>query len=145
MDTDSARKWLILSSILITGAQVIFFFIAPAVGYPLAYPKNLELLQMISPVFLGYLGAASHFIFKTPAPSVTAQNQFLGLLVKGPILVYTLAVAAVLAAFGYSNRFGAVVGTGMSADNLATSLSIALAVLAATTSVLTSYLFVAKS
>jgi hypothetical protein len=32
-------------------------------GFPLTYPKNLELLQIVSPVFLGYLGAATHFIF----------------------------------------------------------------------------------
>lgn len=145
MDTDYARKWLIVSSILITGVQVIFFLVAPAVGYPLEYPKNLEILQLILPVFLGYLGAAAHFVFKTPVPSVPAQNQFLGLLIRGPILVYVLAVLAVVIAFGYSNRIGAPIGPGMSVANLTTALAIALSILAATTGVLSSYLFVAKS
>ena len=63
MTTDQARRWMIVASISITGLQLIFFLIAPAVSFPLTYPKNLDILQMILPVFLGYLGAASHFIF----------------------------------------------------------------------------------
>ena len=136
---------MIVASISITGLQLIFFLIAPAVSFPLTYPKNLDILQMILPVFLGYLGAASHFIFKNPAPVVEAQNTFLGLLVRGPVIVYCLAVLAAIAAFGYSNRVGAPIGSGMSVDNLATSLSISLGLLAATTSVIISYLFVPKA
>jgi hypothetical protein len=142
MNIDTARKWLILSSLLITGSQIVFFIVAPVFGFPLQYPKNLDLLQIVLPVFLGYLGAASHFIFQNPAPSVPAQTQYLGLLVKGPIIIYTLAIASALVAFGYSNRADADIGSGMSIDNLATALSIALGVLAVTTGVLSSYLFV---
>jgi len=145
MNIDSARKWLIVSSLLITGCQVGFFLVAPVFGYPLQYPKNLDLLQIVSPVFLGYLGAASHFIFQNPAPSIPVQNQYLGLLIKGPLIIYTIAVGGALAAFGYSNRADSEIGSGMSVDNLATALSIALGVLAVTTGVLSSYLFVAPN
>jgi hypothetical protein len=55
-------------------------------GFPLTYPKNLELLQIVSPVFLGYLGAATHFIFIAPPPKVRVKNEFLGFLVIGPII-----------------------------------------------------------
>ena len=143
MSIDEARKWLILSSLIITGVQIIFLFSAPAFNFPLNYPKNLDLLQIISPVFLGYLGSASHFIFQNPAPPVPVQNQFLGLLVKGPIAIYAIAIIAAFASFGYSNRVGAPIGSGMSVDNLATALSAALGILAVTTGVITSYLFVA--
>ena len=145
MDVDQARKWLIVSSIVITGGQLVFLLIAPVIGYPLTYPKNLDLLQIISPVFLGYLGAAAHFIFKSPAPQIPVQNQYLGILVRGPVIVYALAVTAALAAFGYSNRVGAPIGSGMSVDHLSTALALALGVLAATTGVLTSYLFAAPT
>lgn len=143
MTIDQARKWIISSSIFITGAQLVFLLVAPAINYPLTYPKNLELLQIITPVFLGYLGAAAHFVFQNPAPPVPVQNQFLGMLVRGPFIVYGLAVVAALAAFGFTNRVGVAMGGGMSTANLATALSIALGILAATTSILSSYLFVA--
>jgi len=143
MTVNRARRWLILFSLCVTGVQIVFFVAAPALGFPLQYPKNLDLLQIVSPVFLGYLGAASHFIFQNPAPDVPVQNEFLGLLVKGPIIIYSAAVIAALSAFAYSNRQGAVIGNGMSIDALAMTMSISLGVLAVSTGILTSYLFVA--
>jgi hypothetical protein len=88
--TDHARSWLIVSSLTITGTQMIFLLVAPALQFPLEYPKNLYLLQIVTPVFLGYLGAATHFVFKTPSPAAATNNQFLGMLVVGP-LASTLA------------------------------------------------------
>jgi hypothetical protein len=145
MTIDNARKWLIVSSLTITGGQMLFLLVAPTVGFPLPYPKNLDLLQIVSPVFLGYLGSAAHFIFQNPTPAVPVQNRFLGLLVKGPLVIYVLAAGASLAAFGYANRVGTAVGAGMSVDNLATALSLSLGVLAVTTGVVSSYLFVAPN
>ena len=122
---------------------MVFLVVAPAIDYPLIYPKNLDILQIVSPVFLGYLGSASHFIFRPATEPIPVQNQFLGLLVKGPILIYLLVVVAAFGAFGYANRASVTPQQGgMSADNLATALSLALGVLAVTTGVITSYLFV---
>lgn len=142
MTVDQARKFLIISSLSITGSQIFFLFVAPPMGYPLSYPKNLDLLQIVSPVFLGYLGSASHFIFQAPPPVVNVQNQYLGLLLKGPVIIYIFAMIGAFSAFGYSNRVGAPIGTGMSVDNLATSITLCLSLLAVTTGVLSSYLFV---
>lgn len=142
MSVDRARKWLILSSLIITGLQMVFLLLSPAIGYPLRYPKNLDLLQIVTPVFLGYLGAAAHFIFLNPPPEVHVQNAFLGMLVKGPLMIYALAAGSSFAAFGYANRTSALPGAGMSTDNLATALSLSLGVLAATTGVIAPYLFV---
>ena len=121
---------------------MLFLFVCPVFGFPLEFPKNLDLLQIVSPVFLGYLGSATHFIFQNPVKPVPVQRQFLGLLVKGPIIIYVLVVIGAIAAFGYSNRINAAAGSGMSVNNLATALSIALGLLAVTTSVLSAYLFV---
>ncbi|MET3133447.1 hypothetical protein AAKU55_003737 [Oxalobacteraceae bacterium GrIS 1.11] len=145
MSIDQARKLLILASLAITGCQMLFLLLAPVFGFPLPYPRNLDLLQLVSPVFLGYLGAASHFVFQVPAPAMPVQNQYLGILLIGPLTLYVIAASASLVAFGYSNRTGASVGHGMSVDNLATALSLCLGLLAATTGVLSSYLFMAAS
>jgi hypothetical protein len=143
MTVDEARKWLIASSLGITGAQMVFLLIAPVLGFPLSYPRNLDLLQVVTPVFLGYLGSATHFIFQNPAPAVPVQNEFLGVLVKGPLAIYVTAAGASVAAFGYANRAAALPGTGMSVESLGTALSLSLGVLAVTTGVISSYLFVA--
>jgi hypothetical protein len=144
MTADEARRWLILSSLVITGLQAVLLLVAPVIGVPLEYPKNLDLLQIVTPVFLGYLGSAAHFIFIAPTPTVPVNSKFLGMLVRGPIIIYLAIVVASFAAFTYSNRPGAVLGQGMSVDSLGTSLTIALSVLAASTGVIISYLFVAN-
>jgi hypothetical protein len=107
MTSDQGRKWLIGASLLITGAQMIFLLVAPALGYPLIWPNNLGILQIVTPVFLGYLGSASHFIFMTPPPQVEVNNKFLGILIKGPLVIYALAMIAAFGAFGFSNRASA--------------------------------------
>jgi hypothetical protein len=145
MTIDAARRRLLVWSLTITGAQIIFLTASPAFGFPLAYPKNFGLLEIVSPVFLGYLGSAAHFIFQSPVPEVPVQKELLSVIVTGPLIVYVLAVIASLAAFGYSNRVRAPIGAGLSTDNLATALSAALAILAATTGVISSYLFAASN
>lgn len=142
MTTEDARKFILLASLGITGLQMVFLFAAPAFGFPLTYPRNLDLLQIVAPVFFGYLGSAAHFVFRTPAPTVPANNELLGILTRGPIAIYVVAMAAAFGAFAYSNRAGASPGTGMAVENLATATSIALGLLAVTTGILVSYLFV---
>jgi hypothetical protein len=142
MKIDTARGWIIWGSLTITTGQCLFLSMAPAFGFPLQFPKNLDLLQVVGPVFLGYLGAAAAFIFKDPPPEVPVNEKFLGPLVIGPILIYALFVVGVFWAFGFSNRDQAAIGSGMSVDALSRSLAIALGILAATTSVISSNLFV---
>lgn len=141
MTADHARKWIILASLTITGVQIIFLFVCPAIGFPLEYSTSLHLLQIVTPVFLGYLGSAVHFIFMNSAPPVTVRNEYLGPLVKGPIVIYSCAMLAAFGTFGYSNRSGVSVGNGMTVDDLATSISVSLGILAVTTGVIVSYLF----
>ncbi|MBR1233141.1 hypothetical protein [Bradyrhizobium sp. AUGA SZCCT0182] len=141
MTADQARRWIILASLMITGIQIVFLFICPAIGFPLEYSKCLDLLQIITPVFLGYLGSAVHFVFMNPAPTVTVDNKYFGPLVKGPIIIYACAMLAAFATFGYSNRSGAPIGNAMTVANLSTSVSVSLGILAATTGVIVSYLF----
>jgi hypothetical protein len=60
---NDARKWLVLASLSMTAVLFVFFIIAPAFGFPLTFGQARGLLEIILPVFLGYLGSASHFVF----------------------------------------------------------------------------------
>jgi len=141
MTTNEARAWIIKWSLMIVGSQMVFLLVAPAIDFPIEFPQNLDLLQIIGPVFLGYLGSASHFLFRSSSAEMAVDQRLLSLLLKGPIYIYVVAVSAATAAFWYSNRQGATIGEGMSVPQLATSYSIVLGLLAVTTSVIISYLF----
>lgn len=145
MTVDEARRWLIIASLTVTGSQMIFLVLAPIFGYPLEWSKSLDSMRIITPVFLGYLGSAAHFIFMTPSPVVVANNAFLGIMLKGPMIIYVAVVVSGFVAFGWSNRVDAVPGTGMSLDNLTNIMTAALGVLAVTTGVISAYLFAVNS
>jgi hypothetical protein len=139
---DTARSFIIWGSLGITAVQGFFLLMAPSLGF-LNSPQNLDLLQVVGPVFLGYLGTACAFIFKDPPLEVPVNEKFLGPLVVGPMVVYVLFVGAAFASFVYSNRPDGPPGTGISIEVLSRELSIALGVLAATTSVINANLFFA--
>ncbi len=144
MNTNKARNWIVKSSLAITGSLFLFAFIAPVGGYPLTYAQVPRIVEIILPVFLGYLGSATHFIFRANRSTEIVDdntNSLLSLLVRGPLGIYSAATITLLVAFAFSNRQNAEPGEGMSVDQLAAGLSITLALLAATTSVLVSYLF----
>lgn len=145
MDVVEARTWVIKASLVITGAEFLFFLVAPALGYPLEYPEAVRLLEILVPVFFGYLGSATHFLFgkSTPTPLISAAGaaEQLGLLVRGPVLVWGTASAGAIFAFGYTNRLNAGSAPGMNIDQLAGSLAIAMGLLTVTTNIVVSYLF----
>ena len=148
MDLGQARKWLVTASLSLTGFTFLFCILAPALRYPLEFAQSFRLLEIVTPVFLGYLGSASLFIFNTQRPESTAQQSLsplLGLLVRGPVLVYFLTILAALIAFGVSNGRSAPPGSGMDVDQLAFAFSAALGLLTATTSLSATYLFTAGS
>ncbi|MDB4963977.1 MAG: hypothetical protein JWP01_3976 [Myxococcales bacterium] len=148
MTRAEARQRLVQFSLAASAGALVFFTVAPALGYPLDYEQALRLLQIIIPAFSGYLGSATIFIFKgkrSEPPLSEEQASLLGVLVKGPPLLFAVATGAVLVGFGLSNSSFASLGAGMRVDTLATVLSVLLGVLSLTTSVLVTYLFVAHS
>lgn len=56
MSVYQARKWLIVASLTMAAASFSFFMLAPVFGYPLRYSQAQLVLQIVLPVFLGYLG-----------------------------------------------------------------------------------------
>jgi len=145
MTKQAARIWLIKASLSITGVTFVFFLLSPALGYPLSFEQSIRLLEIVTPVFLGYLGSATTFLFgkETQMSDVTIRGpkELLQLLVKGPVYVFGIATLAAMVAFGYSNRTDALSGSGMSVDLLAGGISAALGLLAVTTNIIVSYLF----
>ena len=145
MTIDAARRWLIGASLIATGAIFVFFLVAPAVRYPLTWEQSVRVFEVVLPVFVGYLGTSTHFLFhgRTKAREVQLQDssQILGLLIKGPIVIFGLVSVSILFAFGFSNRSGASNGEGMSVDTLSWAFTAVLGFMAVTTNVAVSYLF----
>lgn len=145
MIADDARKWLLSASLSMTAGVFVFFLIAPAAGYPLTFAQARGFLEIIIPVFLGYLGSGSHFIFsnrsRRASPKIDLSGELAALMIRGPVIVFAVICICAIAVFGFSNRIQAPVGSGMSIDTLAGFLSAALGLLAVTTNVAIAYLF----
>jgi hypothetical protein len=149
MTVDQARRWIVTASLLATGATFVFFAVAPVAGYPLTWDQGKRVFEIVLPVFLGYLGSATHFLFhrRRSHNDVTLDDRsgLVGLLVRGPLAIFGLAVVAVLFAFGLGNRLSAPPGSGMSLDTLAWLLTGLTGLLAVTTNVAVAYLFSIES
>lgn len=144
MTYNTARKWIVQSSLVVITLYGIFLIIAPATHYPLEFDQALQILQVLFPLFIGYLSSAVVFIFQ--GKDITKDLKvpdLLGYLVKGPFIVVSILIAAALLAFGISNwpTEGNVSGEGMSFDNLSTLTSLILGIHTGTTSSLVLYLF----
>ena len=144
MTYDTARTRIILFSLAVTGSLLPFLFIGPAVGYPLQPPQARQLIAVIIPVFLSYLGAGIAYVFKgTPAePEPNPERRsLLGLLINGAFLVFTLCLLSLIGAFGYSNRLSALPGTGMEFTEFAAGMTAILGILTSTVGASMVYLF----
>jgi hypothetical protein len=148
MTLEQARGWLIRTSLVISFIILLFVIVGPgALGFPLDAERGQDtrILQIILPVFVGYLAAASHFVFSDRGQeSATDERTLSGnalTLVKWPVLAWGILTVAMLGAFWYSNRAGGPPGAGWSVDKLAAYLTIGLSLLTATTNIAVNYLF----
>jgi hypothetical protein len=145
MTLTAARLFIVKSSLVATVMLFGFSVLAPLFGFPLSWDQVQRLIEIVMPVFLGYLATAVHYTFrdKKQQSDVTLDDSqgLVGLLIKGPVIAFVLIDAIVLFAFGYSNRPAAQQDSGMSVDSLAWAIAAALGVLTASTSVAVSYLF----
>jgi hypothetical protein len=148
MTTRTARLAIVVYSLGITGFLIVFLILAQPLGmrFDFGQEQNLRLIDIVLPTFFGYLGAASHFIFNSDrGRAVEAENQaLLGLLIHGPFLIFIFSVSALFFAHYVSHRPLAIDEPRidrMDFGTLSRYLSICLALLAATVSVVSSYLF----
>jgi hypothetical protein len=144
----SARMAIVCYSLAITGSLLIFLILAQPLGIRFDYgqEQNLRLIDVVLPTFVGYLGAASHFIFNANrGREVDEQNApMLRVLIHGPFVIFIIAVAGLFFAHYASHRPLDVSEPRidrMDFAALSRYLSICLALLAGTVSILSSYLF----
>ncbi len=143
MTYDEARRWVIFFSLTASGVVLVFCFSAPVFGYPLVWSEALRLAETVLPIFTAYLGTAAGFAFgiddgkdgekklREPGP----------LLIKWPPAVCWFGILVLLVAFGHSNRSTAIDGSGMSIQQLALGISLALSVITTTTGAAMTLLF----
>ena len=141
---EDARSWVIKACLLIMGGTLIFFLVAPTAGFPLEFTSSLRILEIILPIFLGYIGQSIFLLLHRGTQPMDEQRlvrKSLKLLIQGPIVIFCLALVSIIVAFGLSNRAGAPIGSGITPDGLALSVSIVTAVLTATTNAVVIFLF----
>ena len=73
---NQARNWIIRTSLVLTTCVFAFLVVAPTIGYPLDPGANhvIRLLQILTPVFVGYLGSAAHFVFGDNTSATDVQK-----------------------------------------------------------------------
>ena len=84
MTVFEARRWIIVASLVIAGAAFSFFVIAPVLGYPLRFSQAMSILQIVFPVFLGYLACFAVPLFIQNAGDLVWVLT-VGLLVAGVV------------------------------------------------------------
>ena len=147
MTSAQARSWLINVSLLAIGVEFVFFLLAPALGYPLVYDQSLRLLELMSPALFGYVGTAVTYAVskKNSNDPEPKHSSLFATLVRAPLMLYAIITVAAFFAFGWTNRSAASPGSGMNIDQLSAVMTLALSLLAVTTTVLVTYLFATKS
>jgi len=135
-----------MASLCTSGCLIVFFITAPALGYPLEFAQSLRILEIVLPVFLGYLGAGALYVFRSTSPDDRmtfrpAAAPLIGPLLKGPVAVFAVAAIALIVAFGMTNGKDAAPGSGISIDQFAAGMTTILGLLTVTTNVAVVYLF----
>jgi hypothetical protein len=142
MTSTEARNWLVTASLTLTAGSFVFFLVAPALAYPLTFAQALRIVEIIVPVFMGYLGSAALYLFQgRVAVQLVGDPGLIRLMIRGPIIAFAVIRIGLLAAFGISNRGSAPMGAGMSVDVLAASTTAALGILTVTTNLAIARLF----
>jgi hypothetical protein len=139
LNAGQARVFIVAASLLLSGVLLIFLMLAPALGVPFNenLNENVRLIEIVIPVFFGYLGSASHFVFNVNRGREIAESEqlLLGTLLIGAFAVFTIFISALFATFWITR------GRSMDFDTLSRWFSSSMGLLACTVSILSSYLF----
>jgi hypothetical protein len=141
MDASKARIFIVVASLALTGFLLTFLMAAPFLRVPFNenQNENVRLIEIVLPVFFGYLGSASHFLFNANRGREVAPEQMplLRILVVGSFGIFTAFIICLFAIFWLSNGSPAA----MSFDSLSRYFSLSMGLLACTISIIASYLF----
>ena len=126
MTRDGARLAIVAFSISMSGVLLVFFLLGPAFGMPFTpgANENLHLTQIVLPVFLGYLGSAVQFIFRSrqrEAEMPAEDQRLLFLLVNGPFVLFVIFNLSLFGSFYMRNQLG---GSGLTFEELSQWFSV---------------------
>ena len=93
----SERMWLITVDLIITGCVILFFLVAPLFRYPLTYDEAYGVMQIVFPIFVGYLATAVAFVVRPAAEQTVSPERraILRMLVRGPLFLFAIGIIAV--------------------------------------------------
>jgi hypothetical protein len=86
-----ARLFIASYCVFMTGLLLCFFLISPLfLPFNPGKDENVQLVQIILPVFLGYLGSASQFLFRSSGDRTTfpGDERLLFILTVGPCCLF---------------------------------------------------------
>lgn len=139
MTAEYARRTLILLSLITTVLFSAFVIISPLFT-PFDAQQALQVVQVVFPVFAGYIGAAVLFLFRgNPSAGTIADQNLLRTLIYAPFIVFWCLAAAVLFYFYLSNQPGH--GQGMTFAQLMTYVTLIISFMNITTGALGAFLF----
>lgn len=139
-----ARMNLVKSSLAMISLYGLFLILCPVTAYPLFFDQAFQILQIIVPLFLGYLSSAVVFVMQGEPDDQNQVSELLGLLVIWPFRVVFMLLFALFFAFGYANWPTDTLPTGainFGFDLLSSMVSFILGIHTAVTSALVAYLF----
>jgi hypothetical protein len=142
MTADDARAWVIKASLGAATGVFLVIMLAPGLPFDEEEGDRRRLLEILMPVWTGYLASASHFVFARSHQKRSRKvSSNAALLIKAPIVAWSVMCAGAFLRFWHSHSRWAVEGAGMSVDELAGVLAGTLSLLAATTGLAVGYLF----
>ncbi len=137
----AARLSILVFSLAISGCLLIFLVVAPNIGFPFNSNDNYRLIEIVTPLFFGYLGSASHYVFNANGGREVDKNQqnMLMFVVIGPFMIFIAFIIIMFWVFKVSQTGQG--GDAMTFDGLSRGFSVGLGLLAATVSIASAYLF----
>ncbi|MGR4931756.1 hypothetical protein ACIPUD_33835 [Bradyrhizobium sp. CAR08] len=139
MTAEHARRRLILLSLMTTVLFSAFVIVSPLFT-PFDAQQALQVVQVVFPVFAGYIGAAVLFLFRgNPSAGTIADQSLLRTLIYAPFIVFWCLAAAVLFYFYLSNQPGH--REGMTFPQLMTYVTLIISFMNITTGALGAFLF----
>lgn len=134
-----ARQFIVLFSLLTCTFFVAFMVLCP-LFMAIKGSESFQIVQIIMPVFAGYLGSAVIFLFQPNAGRSRIKDPvLLRYLVIGPFGIFWFLGAVVFVYFWASNLPGGV--PGMDIDQLSNYITLLISFMNATIGVLSAYLF----
>lgn len=142
---EAERIWIIKAIFILIVGFLLLFVAAPIFfGYPLDHQQRMRLIQLILPVFIGYLSSAIKYKFsnKTNKLKLNKSNDpAIRLLIKGSVYLFAFGMLLFWIEFWYTNRPNSPLGTGITIDQLVWYITVMLVLLTGTTGHIVASLF----